>query len=98
MVGVTTSTNVTIQSFATHFIDRVTGNPTPTDKDKPMRPAVSISDVVDALQNPVEPVKLQVMDDGDFRQKFRGKKISVVVSIRDNRLIQANPRKEKNNA
>ena len=95
LIGVTTPTNVTIEGYGTHFIDRIIGNPTPTAKHKPTRPGVSISDVVDALQNPVEIGGVKIMEDGDIRQKFRGNKISVLVSIRDNRLIQVNPRKEK---
>ena len=94
LVGITTPTNVTIQSFATHFIDRVVGNPTLSAKHKPIRLGVSISDVMDALQNPVEPVELQ-MRNGDLRQCFFGPKVSVTISVRDQRLIQANPRKEK---
>lgn len=93
LVGITTSTNIPIQSFATHFIDRVIGQ-TSTDHEG-MRRGIFISDVVDALQNPVEISNVQNMKDGDIRQKFSGKKISVTISIRDNRLVQVNPRKEK---
>mgnify|MGYP003300039976 CR=1 FL=1 len=94
LVGITTSTDVTIQSFATHFIDRVVGNPTLSTKHKPIRRGVSISDVIDALQNPIEPVELQ-MRNGDLRQRFFGPKVSVTISVRDQRLIQVNRYKEE---
>ena len=50
IVGTTTFTGVQIESFATHFIDRVIGQ---TSTPHPgMRRGVSIEDVLDALLHP----------------------------------------------
>ena len=89
LVGLTTSTDVTIQGYATHFIDRVIGQTSTSHKG--MRTGVSIEDVIDALQNPLEIDPIRVMADGDMRQQFFGKNASVTISISSNRLIQVNP-------
>ena len=89
VVGTRTPTGIQIESFATHFIDRVIGQ---TSTDHPgMRCGVSVEDVVDTLENPVEDGPIWRMEDGDIRQKFLGRKVSVLVSVRDLKLIQTNP-------
>jgi hypothetical protein len=90
IVGVTTSTGVTIESFATHFIDRIIGQTSAPHSG--MRCGVSIEDAKDALLNPEKLGSVRNMSDGDIRQTFYGKKATVAISIRDKRLIQANPR------
>lgn len=89
MVGVTTSTGVRIESYATHFVDRVIGQ-TSTPHEG-MRLGVSIDDALDALQNPVRLVATRTMADGDTRQTFYSEKAAVTISSRDKRLIQTNP-------
>ena len=89
LVGATTSTGVTIESFATHFVDRVIGQ---TSTPHPgMRCGVAIDDVLDALQNPRKIGAVRALDDGDVRQTLFGEKAVVTMSIRDKRLIQTNP-------
>lgn len=91
LVGVKTSTGVTIESYATHFIDRVIGQ---TSTDYPgMRCGVSIDDVIDALTTPGNKIKERVMGDGDVRHTFTGHRVSVTISLRDRRIIQTNPRR-----
>lgn len=93
IVGVTTSTGVKIESFSTHFVDRVIGQ---TSTSHPgMRCSVSVEDALDALMNPVDIGSVRHLDDGDVRQTLRGKNASVAISIRDKRLIQTNPRRKK---
>lgn len=90
ILGVTTATGVKIESYATHFIDRIIGQ---TSTPHPgMRTGVSIEDATDALLNPEKLGSVRNMSDGDIRQTFYGKKATVAISIRDKRLIQTNPR------
>lgn len=93
IVGQTTSTGVEIRSFATHFIDRVIGQA--SEAHAGMRQGVPIGDALDALKNPTELGEIRYLADGDIRQTFYGDKAAVTISIRDNRLIQANPQKGK---
>ena len=89
IVGQKTATGVEIQSFATHFIDRIIGQ---TSESHPgMRCGVSITDALDALQNPVKIGPVRTLPDGDVRQTFTGKNAKVTISVRDSRLIQTNP-------
>jgi len=90
VVGTVTPTGVKIESFATHFIDRVIGQTSTTHPG--MRCGVAAEDVVDALKNPIEDGPIWRMEDGDIRQKFVGTSVSVLISVRDNRLISTNPK------
>lgn len=90
ILGVTTATGVKIESYATHFIDRIIGQ---TSTPHPgMRTGVSIEDAMKALLDPEKLGSVRNMSDGDIRQTFYGKKATVAISIRDKRLIQTNPR------
>ena len=90
IVGTTTATGVQIESFTTHFVDRVIGQ---TSTSHPgMRCGVSIEDAKDALINPEKFGAVCHLDDGDIRQTMYGKNAVVALSIRDKRLIQTNPR------
>lgn len=92
IVGTTTSTGITIGSFANHFIDRIIGQ---TSTPHPgMRCGVSIEDALDALQNPKSVGVTRVLEDGDIRQTLAGAKADVTISIRDKRIIQTNPNGE----
>ena len=88
LVGVTTSTGVKIESFATHFIDRVIGQT--STHHKGMRRGVKVSDAYDALVNPAELGDVRNLDDGDIRQTLYGSVVTVTISVRDKRLIQTN--------
>lgn len=89
VVGLTAKNGITIESFTTHFIDRVIGQ---TATSHPgMRCGVPIEDVIDALLNPRKTGIIRVLDDGDIRQSLHGEKASVAMSIRDKRIIQTNP-------
>lgn len=90
IIGQTTSTGVEIKSFSTHFIDRVIGQTSTPNAG--MRQGVSISDALDALKNPVKLGGVRELESGDIRQTFVGGKAKVTISIRDQRLIQTNPR------
>ena len=90
IVGQKTSTGVEIQSFCTHFIDRIIGQT--SESHAGMRCGVSVSDALDALQNPVKLGSVRTYPDGDIRQTFTGSKAKVTISIRDQRLIQTNPK------
>lgn len=87
--GVITSTDVEVQSYATHFIDRIIGQ-TSTPHEG-MRLGVSIEDSKDALLHPVKVGNLRILADGDIRQTLYGENAAVTISVRDKRLIQTNP-------
>ena len=89
VIGTVTPTGVKVESFATHFIDRVIGQTSTTHHG--MRCGVPAEDVVDALENPLSVGPVRRMKDGDLRQKYYGANASVVVSIRDKKVIQTNP-------
>lgn len=89
ILGVTTSTGVEVQSYATHFIDRIIGQ-TSTPHEG-MRLGVSIEDSKDALLHPVKVGNLRILADGDIRQTLYGENAAVTISVRDKRLIQTNP-------
>ena len=93
LIGVTAGNGVTVESFATHFIDRVIGQ-TATDHSG-MRLATPVDDVYDAVKNTISLGRVNRLDDGDVRQTLHGARATVTISIRDKRLIQANPRREK---
>lgn len=89
VVGTLTATGVEIESFAPHFIDRVIGQTSTTHSN--MRCGVSAEDIVDALENPISMDPICNMEDGDIRQRIYGANASVVISLRDKKLISANP-------
>lgn len=91
LVGITTSDGIKISSYTTHFIDRVIGQTSTSHEG--MRLGTPINDVKDALQNPVRVGEIKTVKDTDTRQKYYGERASVVISTRDNRIIQATPQK-----
>ncbi|PNH18629.1 hypothetical protein B6K86_08470 [Lachnospiraceae bacterium] len=93
VVGTTTSDGVQIDSYTTHFIDRVIGQT--ADPHEGMREGVTVERVLEALQ--AENTTTRVMADGDMRRTYRSDSASVTVSIRDHRIIQTNPRNEDQN-
>lgn len=91
IVGMVTSEGTKINSYTTHFIDRVIGQTSTSHPD--MRLGTPVKDVRDALERPTVVGETKTMKDGDVRQKYYGKNASVVISIRDNRVIQTTPEK-----
>ena len=91
VVGITAKNGVVIESFATHFIDRVIGQTSTPHAG--MRCGVSIDSVIDTLTNPKGFEAVRNMPDGDVRQTLNGDTSDVTISIRDKRLIQTNPRR-----
>lgn len=89
VVGQTTADGVRVDSYATHFIDRVVGQV--ADPHPDMREATTIEAVNDAIANP-EKITERTLADGDVRRTYKGEKAFVTLSVRDHRLIQANPR------
>lgn len=88
VVGQTTADGVKIESYATHFIDRVIGQT--AEPHEGMRQGVTLDRVLEALQS--EDISTRTMADGDVRRTYKGTDTNVTVSVRDHRLIQANPR------
>ena len=89
IVGQTTSEGIVIESFTTHFVDRTIGQC--ADPHKGMRQGTPVDYSLDALLNPIDISDIQRMPDGDIRKTYYGKNAYVTISIRDKKLIQANP-------
>lgn len=93
-MGLRISNEYTVESYTTHFIDRVIGQ-TSTPHDG-MRQGVPISSIKKCLLNPqnVSNTYERKMSDGttDIRKVYSNQKISCVFSTRDCRLIQVNRR------
>ena len=94
IVGKVTANGIEIKSYGTHFIDRIIGQV--SEPHSKRRLGVSVVDALDTLQNPRDISDIYERN-GDKRQKFTGDKAKVVISVEKGRLIQTNPRKEKNN-
>lgn len=90
VVGVTAPNGTTIESFTTHFIDRLIGQTSTPHPD--MRCGVSIDDAFEALANGKPVGAPRALPDGDIRQKIRGNNAEIVISVRDRRIIQTNPK------
>lgn len=93
LVGITTSEGIKVGSYTIHFIDRVIGQTSTSHEN--MRLGTPIADVKDALISPGKVTEPRTMPDGDVRQRYIGKRASVVISITDKRLIQATPKRER---
>ena len=89
IVGQTTSEGIVIESFTTHFVDRTIGQC--ADPHKGMRQGTPVDYSLDALLNPIDISDFQYMPDGDIRKTYYGKNADVTISVRDKKLIQANP-------
>lgn len=87
IIGMKTSDGIEIKSYATHFIDRVIGQ---TSSSHPgMRLGVPVEEAYEALKSGKADPAFKIR--GDLRQQYFGKTCSVVISITDNKVIQANP-------
>lgn len=89
IVGVTTANGVKIESYTTHFIDRLIGQTSTPHTG--MRTGVPVTDARDALVHPMQVSNPYPAENGDLRQQFVGKNASVVISLRDKKVIQTNP-------
>lgn len=89
IVGETTDNGTVVESFTTHFVDRIIGQTSTPHAG--MRCGVSIDDALDALLHPLEYGAVRYLDDGDIRQTLYGENAAVTLSIKDRRLIQTNP-------
>ena len=89
IVGETTDNGTVVESFTTHFVDRIIGQTSTPHAG--MRCGVSIDDALDALLHPLEYGAVRYLDDGDIRQTLYGEYAAVTLSIKDRRLIQTNP-------
>lgn len=89
IVGETIANGTVVESFATHFVDRIIGQTSTPHAG--MRCGVSIDDALDTLLHPLRYGAVRYLDDGDIRQTLYGKNAAVTLSIKDRRLIQANP-------
>ena len=89
VLGRTTADGVRIDDYATHFIDRVIGQT--AEPHEGMREAATVEAVNDAMANP-EKITGRTTPGGDVRRTYCGAGAYVTVSVRDKKLIQANPR------
>ena len=90
VIGLKTFDGIPIESYATHFINRVIGQT--STQHEGMRQGVPIEDVIEAIKNGGD-VKMELSARGEKRMQYRGKKCSIVIGLENNRLIQVNPRR-----
>ena len=87
IIELRTFDGIPIESYTTHFINRVIGQT--STQHKGMRQGVKVSDVYDTLKNGA--VEKEYILRGDRRRQYVGEKCSVAVSTSEQKLIQANP-------
>ena len=87
VIGLKTFDGIPIESYTTHFIDRVIGQT--STQHKGMRMGVKVSDVCDALKNGTVEKDYAIRD--DYRRQYIGESCSVAVSISEQKIIQVNP-------
>ena len=87
VIGLKTFDGIFIESYTTHFIDRVIGHT--STQHKGMRMGVKVSDVCDALKNGTVEKDYAIRD--DYRRQYIGESCSVAVSISEQKIIQVNP-------
>ena len=93
LVRMTTVDGVAIESYATHFINRVIGQTSTSHKG--MRLGVTADNVKDTLLNPVHVSGDYPARNGDVRRTYAGLPARVAISVTEGKLIQVNPRSDK---
>ena len=92
--GTTTSNGIHITGQSKHFIERVIGTVKDPKSGRP-RSGVSVDDVADALQHPLEIKTKGNADNNTISQKFIGTHATASVNPDTGILIQCNPTKTK---
>ncbi len=90
LIGITTSGGVTVESYATHLIDRIIGQTSTPHAG--MRQGVPVDTVINTLENG-QISAIRYLADGDVRQTYSEAGADVSLSVRDKRVIQTNPGK-----
>ena len=90
IVGTTTSNGIHITGQSKHFIERVIGTVKDPKSGRP-RSGVSVDDVADALQHPLEIKTKGNADNNTISQKFIGTHATASVNPNTGILIQCNP-------
>ena len=88
VIGLKTFDGIPIESYTTHFINRVIGQT--STQHKGMRQGVPIEDVMKTLKAGRADPAFR-LPDGDIRRQYFGDNCSVVISVKDNKIIQTNP-------
>ena len=87
VIGLKTFDGIPIESYATHFINRVIGQTSTQHKE--MRQGVKVSDVCDALKKGTVEKDYVIRD--DYRRQYIGESCSVAGGISEQNIIQVNP-------
>jgi len=87
VIGLKTFDDIPIESYTTHFINRVIGQTSTLHEG--MRMGVKVGDVCDALKNGTVEKDYVIRD--DYRRQYIGESCSVAVSISEQKIIQVNP-------
>lgn len=87
VIGLKAFDGIFIESYATHFISRVIGQT--STQHKGMRQGVPIEDVMKTLKAGRADPAFR-LPDGDIRRQYLGDNCSVVISVKDNKIIQTN--------
>lgn len=92
VIGTSTSNGIPISGQSKHFIERVIGTMEDPATGRP-RSGVSVADILDALQNPLDVGKVVVSQGGKQSQKFIGANGTISINPQTGQLIQCNPTK-----
>ena len=88
VIGLKTFDGISIEGYTTPFIARVIGQT--STRHKGMRMGVPVENVIRTLKaGRADPAFRS--PDGDTRRQYFGDNCSVVISVRDNKIIQTNP-------
>lgn len=92
VIGTTTANGIPISGQSKHFIERVIGTTEDPATGRP-RSGVSVADILDALQHPLEIGDVVTSQSGKQSQKFIGAYGTVSINPETGQLIQCNPTK-----
>lgn len=90
LVGMKTSDGIEIKTQSKHFIERVFGT-TKDPKTGRGRDGVSIEDIKDAMNNPLNTPRDKINQDGNSSRKYLGENVEVSINPDTGVLIQVNP-------
>lgn len=95
IVGIETSNGIKITGQSRHFMQRVLGTDSDPGHEGVARSGVSVDDILDTLNNPLEVGKVRITSRGKRSVAFQGKYCKVSINPDDGRLIQVTPKSRR---
>lgn len=95
IVGIETSNGIKIAGQSRHFMQRVLGTGSDPGHEGVARSGVSVDDILDTLNNPLEVGKVRITSGGKRSVAFQGKYCKVSINPDDGCLIQVTPKSRR---